>query len=371
MNLDELRQEIDRLDTSIMQLFVERMEVCRGVARYKQEHDLPVFQGGREGDVIAKAKSHVPESMASGAALLSTTMIDISKHLQYREINKETQEHSYTTFAPQANARVACAGTEGANSETAVKQIFGEQTKPTFYSSFDEVFQAVQNGTMDYGVIPIQNSTAGSVAQAYDLMEQYSFYIARTTVVEITNCLAVKPGTQFADVKEVFSHPQALAQCEEFLTCNHLIANSYNNTATAAKMVMEHPNPYGAICSEGCARLHGMDILATNISDYVPNFTRFICITKKLCIPEDANTISVMLKLPHAEGSLHRLLSKFVMCDMNLQKLESRPIRNGSFDVMFYLDFEGNIKGKSPRALLSELSQNLEYFKFLGNHSEI
>ena len=135
-------------------------------------------------------------------------------------------------------------------------------------------------------------------------------------------------------------------------------------------MVMESEEPIAAICSENCAKLFGMEILRDHISDYVPNFTRFICISKMLEVSPDADRISVMLRLPHEEGSLHRMLSKFVIAGMNLLKLESRPIRNGSFEVLFYLDFSGSIHDTSVCALLSDLAENLEYFKFLGNYGE-
>ncbi len=370
MNLDELRQEINQLDQEIIEAFSKRMDLCRQVAVYKKEHHLQIFQNAREEEIIKRVSDQAPEPLKAPTAHLFKNIMDISKHLQYREIMEQEEPYTYNTFLPSSGCSVACQGTAGANAETAAKQIFGEDCTPVFYSSFADVFEAVQNGDTKYGIIPIQNSTAGSVVQAYDLMSKYNFYISKTTVVEITNCLAVKPGTGLEDVREVFSHPQALMQCSEFIAKQGLTPNSYGNTATAAKMVAESPEPYAAICSENCAKLHGLEILRDHISDYVPNYTKFICISKDLLLPEDADSISVMLKLPHEEGTLYRLLSKFVICGLNLQKLESRPMRDGSFEVMFYLDFNGSIRDKHVGALLSELAEQLEYFKFLGNYSE-
>ncbi len=369
MDLNELRQHINRLDKDIIDIFSERMELCRQVAAYKKANGLPVFQSARENEIFERVYHMAPEGMGNCTQVLFKNIIDISKHLQYREIF-EDKPNTYAQFRIPENVSVACQGTEGANAETAAKQIFGEDCKPTYRSTFAEVFEAVQNGETQFGIIPVQNSTAGSVVQAYDLMGKYNFYINKTTVVEITNCLAVKPGTQLSDIRDVYSHPQALAQCSDFLTKHGLNAIPYGNTATAAQMVAESSEPIAAICSEPCAKLYGLEILRDHISDYVPNYTRFICISKELLLPEDANCISVMLKLPHEEGTLYRLLSKFVICGMNLQKLESRPIRNGSFEVMFYLDFSGNIHDRNVCALLSDLAENLEYFKFLGNYSE-
>ncbi len=369
MDLQELRQHIDGLDREIIDAFCKRMDLCRQVAAYKKANGLQVFQSAREEEIFRKVYSMAPDGMGGCTQLLFKNIIDISKHLQYREIFDD-KTNTYTSFSIPENVTVACQGTEGANAETAAKQIFGESCSPTYFSTFAEVFEAVQNGTTQFGIIPVQNSTAGSVVQAYDLMGQYNFYINKTTVVEVTNCLAVKPGTKISDIRNVYSHPQALAQCSEFLTKHGLNAIPHGNTATAAQMVAESDDAIAAICSEPCAELYGLEILYDHISDYVPNYTRFICISKELMLPENADCISVMLKLPHEEGTLYRLLSKFVICGMNLQKLESRPIRNGSFDVMFYLDFNGSIHDKNVRALLSDLAENLEYFKFLGNYSE-
>ncbi|MDE7122361.1 MAG: chorismate mutase [Oscillospiraceae bacterium] len=370
MNLEELRVHINALDQTILNAFSERMEYCRQVALYKQENGLPIFQGDREKEIIKRIRTQAPDGLQDYSAVLFQNLIDMSKYLQYRELHKDVKPYQFKTL--QLNpASVACQGTAGANAETAAKQIFGQDCQPQFLSGFADVFAAVQNGDVQFGVIPVENSTAGSVVQAYDLMDKYNFYINQTTTVEITNCLAVRPGTALESIREVFSHPQALSQCSEFIRNHALHPHKYSNTATAAWMVANSEEPFAAICSENCAQLYGLEILRKAISDYVPNYTRFICISKELLLPENADRISVMLKLPHEEGSLYRLLSKFLIGGMNLLKLESRPIRNGSFEVIFYLDFTGNIHDPDISALLSELSETLEYFKFLGNYSEI
>lgn len=370
MNLDELRSGINRLDKTIQDAFSERMELCKQVAVYKQQHGMQIFQTDREREILARIRQDAPSGLGSPSALLFQTIMDISKYLQYRELHKEPTQYEFQSPGISSSSTVACQGTAGANAETAAKQIFGENCAPTFLPTFADVFDAVQNGEVDYGIIPVENSTAGSVIQAYDLMGENNFYIARSTVVEITNCLAVRPGTKPEDVKDVYSHPQALSQCSRFIRRHGLTPHEYSNTATAAKMVLEADEPLGAICSEKCARLHGLEILHRRISDHVPNYTRFFCITKHLEISDDADRVSVMLRLPHEEGSLYRLLSKFVIGGMNLLKLESRPIHNGIFEVLFYLDFGGNVHDPSVCAMLSDLAENLEYFKFLGNYGE-
>ncbi|HAJ97604.1 MAG TPA: prephenate dehydratase [Ruminococcus sp.] len=369
MNLDELRSGINALDKTIQDAFTERMELCKQVAHYKNEHHMQVFQTDREKEILKRISSNAPEGLEGASALLFQTIMDISKYLQYRELHKHTERYDFKPLQLSPSCTVACQGTAGANSETAAKQIFGEACQPEFLPTFADVFEAVQCGKVQFGIIPVQNSTAGSVVQAYDLMSEYNFYISSSTVVEITNCLAVRKGTELSQVKDVYSHPQALSQCSHFIGNHGMTAHEYSNTATSAELVANSDEPIGAICSESCAELHGLEILQTRISDYVPNYTQFFCITKELLLSENADRISVVLKLPHEEGSLYRLLSKFVIGNMNLLKLESRPIRNGSFEVMFYLDFSGNIHDASVSALLSDLSENLEYFKFLGNYA--
>lgn len=371
MNLDELRLAINGLDRTIQDAFAERMELCRQVALYKQENGLPIFQTEREAQILERIRKEAPEGLDNASAMLFQTIMDISKDLQYRELHKDVTPYEFQKLCITPDATVACQGMAGANAETAAKQIFGTDCKPVFLPTFADVFEAVQCGKVTFGIIPVQNSTAGSVVQAYDLMSEYNFYINKATVVEITNCLAVRPGTKLSDVKHVYSHPQALSQCSHFINKNGLTAHEYSNTATAAKLASTSNEPIGAICSEGCAKLHGLEIIADHISDYVPNYTQFFCISKELMLSDDADRISVMLKLPHEEGSLHKLLSKFVICGTNLLKLESRPIRNGSFEVMFYLDFSGSVHDSAIGALLSDLSENLEYFKFLGNYGEM
>ena len=371
MNLEELRSGINDLDQIIQDAFIKRMELCKEVAVYKNEHHMQVFQTDREKEILNRIRSNAPEGLEGSSALLFQTIMDISKYLQYRELHQHTESYYFKPLELSPSCKVACQGIAGANSETAVKQIFGNDSTPEFLLTFADVFEAVQCGAVQFGLIPVQNSTAGSVVQAYDLMGEYNFYISSSTVVEITNCLAVRKGTNLSQVKDVYSHPQALSQCSHFIRNHGMTAHEYGNTATAAQLVAESPEPLGAICSENCAQLHGLEILQTHISDYVPNYTQFFCISKELLLSENADRISVMLKLPHEEGSLYRLLSKFVIGNMNLLKLESRPIRDGSFAVMFYLDFSGNIHDTSVSALLSDLSENLEYFKFLGNYSVI
>lgn len=369
MNLDQLREQIDIIDNDILKAFENRMDLCRQVALYKIENNLPVFHPGREHIIIDKVRNKSPEHLKDASAVLFTEIMDISKSLQQNEFFRSEKRPKPAAFKFNKNSKIGCQGTTGSNSETAARKVFKENNI-TFYHNFEDVFNAVEKGEIDYGIIPIHNSTAGSVTQSYDLMRKHNVYIVKTIRTEITNCLAVKKGTDVKNIKSVYSHPQALSQCSIFISENGYEPIESVNTATAAEYVSRNGGECAAICSENCAKLYDMEIIEKGISNVIPNFTRFIVISKNFLVSDDADTISVNLKLPNSAGSLYRLLTKFFIHNMNLSKIENRPVADGSFDVLFYLDFTGNISDPKVQSLLAELSSELEYFKFLGNFSE-
>ena len=368
--LKALRSGIDGIDKEILSLFMKRMELCKGVADYKKLHNMPVFQGGREQEVIDRIKRLTADKrLENGTAALFTTIMDISKLLQNRLILAEIPDYEYA--APDfANAsKIGCQGTSGANSEAAARMIFGEK-EFSFYPSFEEVFSSVQSGALDYGVIPVHNSTAGSVDSTYDLLAKYQVYIVKEVTLEINHCLAAREGVSLSGIECVYSHPQALSQCEGFLTENGLATEAYGNTATAAEMVKNSEMNIAAVCSVDCAQQLGLNILARDIADCSVNRTQFICISREMQVLPDSNAVSVMLTIPHTEGSLYRLLTKFFVNGMNLLRIESRPIKDGSFDVMFFLDFSGKISDPNVKAVMRDLEENVDVFRCLGTFRE-
>lgn len=368
MDLQQLRDKIDETDSEILSLFMKRMELCRGVADYKKQHKMPVFQGGREQQVIdrIKALTNDPE-LENGTAALFTTIMDISKILQNRTILEGSPDYVCPPTQLDKAVKIGCQGTSGANSETAARMIFGNRDI-TYYRTFEDVFRAVQSGELDYGVLPVHNSTAGSVDSTYDLMAKYYVYIVSEVTVEINHCLAAKTNIPVSEISRVYSHPQALAQCSEFLSGHSLKTAEYGNTATAAEKIAasDPAEKKAAVCSVECAERLGLEIIARNIADVSVNRTKFVCLSRNMQADPEADTISVMLKIPHTEGSLYRLLTKFYVNGMNLLRIESRPIKDGSFDVMFYLDFSGKITNTKVKATLKDLEENLEYFRILG-----
>lgn len=369
MDLDALRVEIDELDKQILESFHKRMDLCRNVALYKKENGMQIFQGDREKAIIDKVRSGSPDELKNATSALFTGIMDISKCLQQQALLKDRVFISPVPLNMLSGGKVGCQGTGGSNSETAARKLF-KDNEIVFYNEFEDVFKAVESGEIEFGIVPIHNSTAGSVAPNYDLMGKHNVYIARTVKVEITNCLAVKEGTDIEDVKMVYSHPQALSQCSIYLREGGFEPVEAQNTATAAKYVSECDEPCAVVCSENCAELYGLKIVRKNISNVIPNYTRFICITKDFCLSDDAKTVSVTLEISNFKGSLYRLLTKFFVNDMDLEKIESRPIADGSFDVRFFLDFTGNVKNERVRSLLVELADEICEFKFLGNYSE-
>lgn len=370
MDLNNIRKNIDSIDDKILGLFLERMKLCGDVAEYKRANNMPVFQGKRETEILNRIKSLTGDtSLENGTCALFSSIIEISKILQNRQLLSESPEIKYDIPDFENAAKIGCQGTSGANSETASRMIFGDSVKPVFFRSFEDVFKAVQNGDVQYGVLPVVNSTAGSVISTYDLMSKYDVYIVKEVDVEINHCLCTRENVPMDSIEKVYSHPQALAQCSSFLSENNLRTSEYGNTATSAEKVLNSPDRcIGAICSVECARQLGLEIVAQNIADCAVNRTRFICISRSMQVSPDADAVSVMLKIPHTEGSLYKLLTKFYVNGMNLIKIESRPIKDGSFEVLFFLDFSGKLSDPSVHALINDLQKNLEFFKILGTY---
>lgn len=376
-DLGEIRRQIDEIDGEMLRLYVERMRLCEGVADYKLKNNLPVFQGKREREVLDKVSAAAPEELSEGARLLFAEIMDISKCHQQ---NRLTKALPFDCAEPVKNPVVACPGIRGSYSEEACLKAFGGEIKEIrYFADFDGVFTAVDEGTADYGVLPLENSTAGGVSSTYDLMGRFDFHICKRLAIPINHVLAAKPGTAFNDITKIFSHEQALHQCMLWLKSARIPCESCANTSIAAKTAADSDESIGCICSAACAKLYGLEILKTGIADNDENFTRFIVISKKLEISENADIVSLSLSLPHCAGALYRMLTKFAYAGLNLTKIESKPVpsavadvvREDSFDVIFYLDFEGGVRDETVAKLLQNLEKEVGYYKFLGNYEDM
>lgn len=370
MDLKDLREQINGIDKELIELFNKRMEICLDVARYKIENDLPVFQTDREKEIVKKVRESSPEWLENGSEVLFTTIMDISKSLQYQQVFAASGSIPHRDFIPGGKRVIACPGTEGSYSHIAAGKIFPEGNV-MFFEDFEDVFKAVVSADADFGIMPIQNSTAGSVHQAYELLKKYDCHIAAATKVKVSHCLAVRKETDFSAVKTVYSHEQALAQCSEFIKEAGLSPEKFANTALAAEFIKESDEPLGAICSEECANRLGLKIVNDCITNADENYTRFILLSRNVYSSDKADIISISLSLPHERSALYRLLTKFSVVGLNLLRIESRPIASRDFDVVFYLDFEGSISNPEVSKLIAQLQSELSYFRFLGNYCEI
>ena len=267
--------------------------------------------------------------------------------------------------------KIAYQGIKGANSYEAAQRLFPESDL-TAYKSFDDVFRAVEDGECAYGVLPVENSTAGSVAAVYDLILRYRFYIVGALDLPIDYCLAGLKQSTLGDIEKVISHPQALSQCEQYISRMGFESAACSNTAVAARdTAREKRLNLAAVCSYKAAEEYGLKVLDDHLQDNKNNTTRFIVISKKLYINENANKVSLCFSLPHVTGALFHMLQRFDALGLNLTKIESRPIPDKDFEYLFYLDFSGSVKSEGVTSLLCKLSEEMPEFSFLGNYYEI
>ena len=375
MDLLELRNEIDKLDDELIPLLLKRMDISRQVAEYKVQNGIPVLNEQRELEILEDVASKCGEQGEVIKTVFSAIM-DASRALQHKVIGGGEELSNLISNAKceknlTANGEpIACQGVQGAYSGEAAKALFPD-SPIDFHKQFEDVFEAVNQNKARFGIIPVENSTAGSVQESYDLIMKYKFFIVGAYDLRVDHCLCAKPGVKFEDIENVYSHTQALSQCNIFLKNFDFTGITFSNTAAAAKFVSEsEKNNIAAICSESAAKKYGLKIIRKGIQNVTNNTTRFIVISKELVIDEDAEKISLIFSAPHRTGSLYRVLGRFSMTGLNLTKLESRPVANGRFDYYFYVDILGSVRDEQTLDLLCALSDELPEFSFLGNYYE-
>lgn len=379
MNIDEYRNRIDRIDKQLVTLFCERMDTASDIAAWKQEQKRPVFDPERERQKLLEVASSVPEELREYTASLYSLLFELSRSYQNRllgtasELTAQIQGAIDETPALfPSDASVACQGVAGAYSQIACDRLF-KRPAVLYLSSFDAVFSAIESGLCRYGVVPLENSTAGSVNAVYDLMMNHNFRIVRSVRIKVDHCLLVNPGTRREEIREIYSHQQAISQCEKYLqSFPNARVIPCENTAVAAKMVAQAGRrDAAALSSHACGKIYGLSCLESSVQDMDNNFTRFICISKKLEIYPGADRTSLMAVLPHEPGSLYKLLSRFYALGLNLNKLESRPLPNRNFEFMFYFDLETSVYSPQFLQLMGEMPTLCEEFSYLGSYSEV
>ena len=380
MNLEELRAEIDTIDDNLLQDFAQRMNVVGQIGLEKKSEGLPTLDPAREREKLADIVAKLPPEMEQYGYTLWSMLFEISRSYQSSlnpqpsALRKDIERAIADTqplFPPAAT--VACQGVEGAYSQLACEKLF-KHPQVMYFKTFESVFSAIENGFCDYAVLPLENSTAGSVKEIYDLMLSHSsFKIVRSTRLKVDHNLVAKKGTKMSDIKEIFSHPQAISQCAKFLDAMPGVKiTACENTAAAAEAVAKSERTdVAAISSYNCVELYGLERLAADIQDRSNNYTHFICISKKLEIYPGADKTSLMLVLPHRPGALYQILGRFYALGMNLIKLESRPLPDREFEFMFYFDLETSVYSDEFIRLVDDLDAICEEFQYLGSYSEV
>ena len=375
MELKDYRNQIDRIDDEIVRLFQQRMDVAAQIAEYKKEHDLPILQAGREREKLADLSSKTREELQSYLRVLYSLLFELSRTYQARGSRTELYariadaiENTPRLFPRSAS--VACQGVEGAYSQLACERLFSAPNIQ-YFRSFEGVFSAIEAGFCRYGILPVENSTAGSVKRVYDLMVSHNFSIVRAVRLKVDHCLLAKPGS--TEIHEVYSHEQAISQCSDFLkTLGDIKITRCENTAVAAQTVAaSERKDVAALSSRFCAELYGLDILRSGVQDVGNNHTRFICISKQPEIYPGADRTTLMLVLPHKPGSLYKVLARLYALGINLLKLESRPLPDRDFEFLFYLDLETSVYSDEFVQLMCDIGSFCEEFKYLGSYSEV
>ncbi len=369
-SLNRERELIDRIDAQLLPLFIQRMQCSERVAEIKGAAGLPVLNAQREQEILDRVNKEAGDYGGSAAALFQSIMA-ISRARQHQMLDqnlalRDLERQAQREF-PHSPRRLVCQGVRGAYSHRAARSLFGEETEIQFVPDFDQVFQEVDTGAL--GVLPVENSAAGSVTAVYDLILQYRFFIIGAVDIKVEHCLA---ATEENDtICTVLSHPHALAQCSDYIGVHKLQSQEFSNTAAAAQYVAQSEEKgLAAICSKEAAQRYGLVILKQGIQNTKNNTTRFVAISKEAIFPQEANKISLCFSIPHTTGSLYNVLQRFAVGGLNLTKIESRPIPDRNFEYDFYLDFTGSIHHSGTLDLICALNSELPRFSFLGNYSE-
>jgi len=379
MDLKDLRGQIDEIDDQLVELFAKRMDVAAAIGDYKKENNIPVFVPARERKKLKDVAEKAGPEMANYTRVLYSMLFELSRSYQSKRNNTLSplyqQIHDAIENTPNlfpTAPMVACQGVEGAYAQIACEKIF-KNPFIMYFKNFEGVFSAIEKGLCQYGILPIENSTAGSVKKVYDLMIHHKFSIVRTFRLKIDHHLLANPGAKLSDIKEIYSHEQALSQCTAFLAnLPGVKVIPVENTAIAAEMVASSGRTdVAAISSRSCMELYNLITLASSIQDEGNNRTRFICISKNLEVYPGSDKTSIMMILNHRPGALYRVLARLYALGINVTKLESRPIPDRDFEFMFYFDLDTSIYSEEFVQLICELDELCEEFTYLGSYCEV
>ena len=378
--MESIRNDINGIDDELVKLFVKRMEASEKMAEVKRGNGKPVQDPARERSILSKVAQAVGPELENEARLFFTMLMSMSRGRQRAELAGEcpfvksiAEAVASTPERFPSSATIACPGVEGSYSQQAACRLVNFPTI-FYFKGFDDVFSAVEKGMCDYGILPIENSAAGSVTAVYDLMARHNFKIVRSLKLRVRHVLLAPKGTKPEDIKEITSHPHALAQCSEFLKLHPEfgIVPATNTASAAEELAASKRAGTAVIASRECADLYGLDIIREDIADTSSNYTRFICISKRQEIYPDSERISLMMSLNHRPGALTDVLVKFAAAGVNLTKLESRPVPGSDFEFRFIFDLEARADEPRIVKLLCALASDpgIEHFTFMGAYAE-
>ncbi len=372
--LENLRKQIDEIDAELLPLFLKRMDCSAAIAKYKKANNLPVLDRVREKEILDNKTALADKDKSTAVRDFFSAIMSISSASQKKILAPDAADVDLCKIFDRGELKsdptVAYQGIAGANSETALIKIFGNSCKSVNTMTFAEVLDAVEKGAADYGILPLENSSTGSISDVYDLLESREFYIVGEVDIPIEHCLVGLQSSDIRDVRTVYSHEQGYLQCKDFFKNYPKIEfQAYYNTALAAKLIAgSGDNSKAAIADKRTADIYGLKILAENISSSDNNITRFAAIAKRGVLNEKCNKISILFSLPNESGSLNHILSEFADNGLNLVKIESRPIHDKNFEYMFFVDFEGNLLDEKVRKIINTIAKNTSYLKLLGNY---
>ena len=374
MELSELRGQLDDIDAQIVELYEKRMEICRQVAEYKIGTGKRVLDRQREMEKLAKVRSLTHNAFNSkGVEELFEQIMSMSRKLQYQMLAEKGSVGRLPFIGVDAletgTARVVFQGAEGSYSQAAMQQYFGEQVNSFHVDTFRDAMNAIEEGSADFAVLPIENSTAGIVNEIYDLLQEYENYIVGEQIIRIEHCLLAVPGTKMEDIQRVYSHPQSLMQSARYLADRGWQQISMQNNAFAARKVAEErDSTQAAIAGEHAGRIYGLEVLERGINHSDTNSTRFIIVTNQKIFRKDAGKVSICFEVAHQSGSLYHMLSHFIYNHLNMTKIESRPIEGRNWEYRFFIDFEGNLADSAVKNALRGLRDESRNMKILGNY---
>lgn len=373
--LEELREQLDTIDEQMVSLYQRRMDICKEVGEYKVTAGRKVFDKVREREKLAAVSSRVEDPFyKKGIRELYEQLMSMSRKLQYQLLTKKGALGRLPFIGVDRldaeDARIVFQGTEGAYSQAAMEKYFGKDINSVHVQTFRDAMEAIEEGSADFAVLPIENSSAGAVSEVYDLLVEFENYIVGEVILPIHHTLAGLPGTKLEEIERVYSHPQALMQCAKFLDeYREWQQISVANTAVAAKKVLEDQvKTKAAICSAYAAEYYGLEVLVDEINFSESNSTRFIVVTNQKIFLKEAQKISICFELSHESGSLYHLLSHFIYNDLNMTKIESRPVEGRNWEYRFFVDFDGNMADGAVKNAIRGLREEAVNLKILGNY---